>query len=249
MPQSVEENLQTNLCHSENRGSDLLSEQGAACASSQHVCSVMLTCSCHRIMLQLYMSADHSFHLEGLFHIIHAGTHFALPLLLPTQQRHPPTHSFALFLSHQFFPLIFHSPFLSLSVSLLHLQMSHPDQSHNSMQQNLHASPHPGGQTGPPLHHSGQSGQPLHHSGQSSQPPRQSQPQPQPQQPGQNSHPHSDLNFNPSSDGPMVQGAQDMPEPSLDVSVSALCGISYLLIANIVRCSCSHLFAVCSVVV
>uniref|UniRef100_A0A673CQ96 Zinc finger MIZ domain-containing protein 1-like n=1 Tax=Sphaeramia orbicularis TaxID=375764 RepID=A0A673CQ96_9TELE len=76
--------------------------------------------------------------------------------------------------------------------------ISHPDQSHNSMQQSLHASPHPGSQTGPPLHHSGQSGPPLHHSGQSS-------------------HPHSDLNFNPSSDGQMGQGAQDMPEPSLDL--------------------------------
>ena len=54
------------------------------------MCSVMLTCSCHRIMLQLYMSADHSFHLEGLFHIIHAGTHFAFPLLLPTQHLPPP---------------------------------------------------------------------------------------------------------------------------------------------------------------
>uniref|UniRef100_A0A673CSK7 Zinc finger MIZ domain-containing protein 1-like n=1 Tax=Sphaeramia orbicularis TaxID=375764 RepID=A0A673CSK7_9TELE len=81
--------------------------------------------------------------------------------------------------------------------------ISHPDQSHNSMQQSLHASPHPGSQTGPPLHHSGQSGPPLHHSGQSSQPPRH--------------HPHSDLNFNPSSDGQMGQGAQDMPEPSLDL--------------------------------
>uniref|UniRef100_A0A8C3G6J3 Zinc finger, MIZ-type containing 1a n=1 Tax=Cyclopterus lumpus TaxID=8103 RepID=A0A8C3G6J3_CYCLU len=71
----------------------------------------------------------------------------------------------------------------------------------------------------PPLHHSGQSGPPLHHSGQPSQPPRQSQPQPhqQPQQPGQNSHPHSDLNFNPSSDGQMGQGVHDMPEPSLDL--------------------------------
>uniref|UniRef100_A0A7N8XPK0 Zinc finger, MIZ-type containing 1a n=1 Tax=Mastacembelus armatus TaxID=205130 RepID=A0A7N8XPK0_9TELE len=83
----------------------------------------------------------------------------------------------------------------------------------NKKQPSLHAAPHPGSQTGPPLHHSGQSGQPLHHSGQSSQPPRQSQPQ----QPGQNSHPHSDLNFNPSSDGQMSQGAQDMPEPSLDL--------------------------------
>lgn len=119
-------------------------------------------------------------------------------------------------------PIPFLTPLLSLtlflplwlSVSLLHLQMSHPDQSHNSMQQILHASPHPGGQTGPPLRHSGQS----------SQPPRQSQPQPQPQQPGQpgqNSHPHGDMNFNPSSDGQMGQGTQDMPEPSLDVSVPA----------------------------
>lgn len=107
--------------------------------------------------------------------------------------------------------------------------MSHSDQSHNSMQQSLHASPHPGSQTGPPLHHSGQSGQPLHHSGPSSQPPRQPQPQPQPQHPGQNSHPHSDLNFNPSSDGQMGQAAQDMPEPSLDVSVPALDVLSYLV--------------------
>uniref|UniRef100_A0A8C6VVI0 Zinc finger, MIZ-type containing 1a n=1 Tax=Nothobranchius furzeri TaxID=105023 RepID=A0A8C6VVI0_NOTFU len=83
--------------------------------------------------------------------------------------------------------------------------MSHSDQSHNSMQQSLHASPHPGSQTGPQLHHSGQP----------SQPPRQQQPQPQ--HPGQSSHPHSDLNFNPSSEGQMGQGAQDMPEPSLDL--------------------------------
>uniref|UniRef100_A0A3B3BG22 Zinc finger, MIZ-type containing 1a n=1 Tax=Oryzias melastigma TaxID=30732 RepID=A0A3B3BG22_ORYME len=77
--------------------------------------------------------------------------------------------------------------------------MCHSDQSHSSMQQSLHASPHPGSQTGPPLHHSGQSGQLLHHSNQSSH------------------HPHSDLNFNPSSEGQMAQGAQDMPEPSLDL--------------------------------
>lgn len=193
------------------------------------------------------MSADHSFHLEGLFHIIHAGTHLAFPLFLSSHAS--PlllnTLSFILCLSHYMFFLIFHSPSLSLPVSLLHLQISHPDQSHNSMQQSLHASPHPGSQTGPPLHHSGQSGQPLHHSGQSSQPPRQSQPQ----QPGQNSHPHSDLNFNPSSDGQMGQGAQDIPEPSLDVSVSALCVIGYLLTANVVCCNSSHLFAACSVCV
>uniref|UniRef100_A0AAX7UCW5 SP-RING-type domain-containing protein n=1 Tax=Astatotilapia calliptera TaxID=8154 RepID=A0AAX7UCW5_ASTCA len=93
----------------------------------------------------------------------------------------------------------------------------YPGAGNEKQAQSLHASPHPGGQTGPPLHHSVQSGQPLHHSGQSSHPPRQSQPQPQPQHPGQNSHPHSDLNFNPSSDGQMGQGAQDMPEPSLDL--------------------------------
>lgn len=192
----------------------MLSEQGAACASSQHVCSVMPTCSCHRIMLQLYMSADHSFHLEGLFHIIHAGTHFAFPLFPPTH----PLLLLLLLLNTLSFALS--PPFSGFLSPLSHLQMSHPDQSHNSMQQILHVSPHPGSQSGLPLHHSGQSGPPLHHGGQSSQPPRQSQPQPQ--QPGQNSHPHSDLNFNPSSDGQMGQGAQDMPEPSLDVSVPAL---------------------------
>lgn len=186
----------------------------------------MLTCSCHRIMLQLYMSADRSFHLESLFHIIHAGTHFAPPLPSPLNTLSFPL-CVSLALSSSFFPLpsLLHCRSL---FALSHLQMSHSDQSHNSMQQqqSLHASPHPGGQTGPPLHHSVQSGQPLHHSGQSSHPPRQSQPQPQPQHPGQNSHPHSDLNFNPSSDGQMGQGAQDMPEPSLDVSVSALGAVS-----------------------
>lgn len=116
--------------------------------------------------------------------------------------------------------------------------MSHSDQSHNPMQQSMHVPPHTGSQSGPPLHHSGQSGPPLHHSSQSSQPPRQQQqqPQPQPQHPGQNSHPHSDLSFNPSSEAQMAQGAQDMPEPSLDVSVSCF---------GIVCYSCSHLFPVC----
>uniref|UniRef100_A0A3Q3WFL9 SP-RING-type domain-containing protein n=1 Tax=Mola mola TaxID=94237 RepID=A0A3Q3WFL9_MOLML len=140
----------------------------------------------------------HGQHASGPFHIIHAGTHSAFPLFPSTLSPSPPA----------FLNTFTHSPSpLWLSFSLLHLQMSHPDQSHNSMQQILHASPHPGSQTGPPLHHSGQS----------SQPPRQSQPQPQPQQPGQNSHPHGDMNFNPSSDGQMGQGAQDMPEPSLDL--------------------------------
>lgn len=172
-------------------------------------------------MLQLYTSADHSFHVEGLFHIIHAGTHSTFSLFLPTRPPSVNALSYTLRVSRYTFPLVSHSPYLSPSVFLLHLQMSHPDQSHNSMQQSLHASPHPGSQTVPSLHHSGQSGPPLHHSGPSSQPPRQSQPQPQSQQPGQNTHPHSDLNFNPSSDGQMGQGAQDMPEPSLDVSFSA----------------------------
>ncbi|CAL9687526.1 unnamed protein product [Knipowitschia caucasica] len=114
--------------------------------------------------------------------------------------------------------------------------MSHPDQTHSSMQQSMHASPHAGSQSGQPLHHSSQSGQPLHHSsqsgqslhhsGQSSQPPRQSQPPPahppppqpqqQQQQSGQNTHPHSELSFNPSSDSSLGPG-QDMPEPSLDL--------------------------------
>ena len=113
------------------------------------------------------------------------------------------------------------SHFSSLSP---HLQMSHPDHSHNAMQQGMHMSPHHVHQSGQSLHHGSQSGQSLHHGGQSGQPPRQSS-QPQSQHSGpqqQNSHPHSDLNFNPSSDGPMGQGAQDMPEPSLDVSVSCV---------------------------
>lgn len=106
------------------------------------------------------------------------------------------------------------------SPSLSHLQMSHPDQSHNSMQQSLHASPHPGSQTAQPLHHSGPSLQPHRQS----QPQPQPQSQPQPQQPGQNSLPHGDLNFNLPSDGPLGPGAQDMPEPSLDVSVWCFVG-------------------------
>ncbi|XP_058882369.1 zinc finger MIZ domain-containing protein 1-like isoform X2 [Acipenser ruthenus] len=77
------------------------------------------------------------------------------------------------------------------------------DQSHSSMQQSLHAPPHP----------SSQSGQPLHHSG----PPQQLR-QPLPQ-PGSNNHPHSDLTFNPSAlEGQAGgQGPPDMPEPSLDL--------------------------------
>ncbi|XP_072559894.1 zinc finger MIZ domain-containing protein 1a isoform X1 [Paramormyrops kingsleyae] len=86
--------------------------------------------------------------------------------------------------------------------------MPHPvstDQSHSSMQQGLHAPPHP----------SSQSGQPLHHSG-APQPPR----QPPPPQPGANSHPHGDLTFTPSSALEGQAGgsvAPDMPEPSLDL--------------------------------
>ncbi|KAL0964566.1 hypothetical protein UPYG_G00325720 [Umbra pygmaea] len=90
---------------------------------------------------------------------------------------------------------------------------SSTDQSHNSMQQqSLHAPPHPSSQS---LHHSGShSGQSLHHGGQSSQPARQQAPPPQPQQ-GPNSHPHGDLNFNPSGIEGQMSG--DMPEPSLDL--------------------------------
>lgn len=92
--------------------------------------------------------------------------------------------------------------------SLLPLQMSHPvsvDQSHASMQPGMHASPHP----------NSQSAQPLHHGPPSSQPPRQPPP---PQQPGQNSHPHADMTFNPDGQAG-GQGPADMPEPSLDVSI------------------------------
>lgn len=73
------------------------------------------------------------------------------------------------------------------------------------MQQGLHV-PHP----------SSQSGQPLHHSG----PPTQQSRQPPPA--ASSNHPHSDLTFNPSSalEGQAGgQGAPDMPEPSLDVSL------------------------------
>uniref|UniRef100_A0A672I971 Zinc finger MIZ domain-containing protein 1-like n=1 Tax=Salarias fasciatus TaxID=181472 RepID=A0A672I971_SALFA len=73
------------------------------------------------------------------------------------------------------------------------------DPSHGPMQQSLHASPHPGSQSGQQLHHSG--------------PP---QPSRQAQQPGPNSHPHSDLAFNPSSSLDSQAGS-DMPEPSLDL--------------------------------
>lgn len=93
--------------------------------------------------------------------------------------------------------------------SLLPPQMSHPasaDQSHASMQPGMHASPHPNSQTAQPLHHSGPP---------SSQPPRQPPP---PQQPGQNSHPHADMTFNPDGQAG-GQGPADMPEPSLDVSI------------------------------
>uniref|UniRef100_A0A3B3V1N4 Zinc finger, MIZ-type containing 1a n=1 Tax=Poecilia latipinna TaxID=48699 RepID=A0A3B3V1N4_9TELE len=63
-------------------------------------------------------------------------------------------------------------------------------------------------QLGPgPGHGPGPGQGPGGQSAQSSQPPRQSQPH----------HPHGDLSFNPSSDTQMAQGAQDMPEPSLDL--------------------------------
>lgn len=112
--------------------------------------------------------------------------------------------------------------------SFLPLQMPHPvsaDQSHASMQPGMHASPHPNSQSAQPLHHSGPP---------SSQPPRQPPP---PQQPGQNSHPHADMTFNPASDGqPGGQGPADMPEPSLDVSIhtnGCLFYASFISAANI----------------
>uniref|UniRef100_A0A671XNA8 Zinc finger MIZ-type containing 1 n=1 Tax=Sparus aurata TaxID=8175 RepID=A0A671XNA8_SPAAU len=70
------------------------------------------------------------------------------------------------------------------------------DQSHGPLQQGLHASPHPGSQSGQQLHHSG--------------PPQPSR------QPGPNNHPHGDLAFNPSSSLDSQAGS-DMPEPSLDL--------------------------------
>uniref|UniRef100_A0A672QA43 Zinc finger MIZ domain-containing protein 1-like n=1 Tax=Sinocyclocheilus grahami TaxID=75366 RepID=A0A672QA43_SINGR len=80
------------------------------------------------------------------------------------------------------------------------------DQSHASMQPGMHAIPHPNSQLAQPLHHTGPP---------SSQPPRQPLP---PQQPGQNSHPHADMTFNPAADGQAGgQGPADMPEPSLDL--------------------------------
>ncbi|XP_030019509.1 zinc finger MIZ domain-containing protein 1-like [Sphaeramia orbicularis] len=90
------------------------------------------------------------------------------------------------------------------------------DPSHGSLQQSLHASPHPGSQSGQQLHHSG----PPQPSRQAP-PPQQQQPPPPPQQQqqqqsGPNNHPHGDLSFNPSNslDG---QAGSDMPEPSLDL--------------------------------
>lgn len=83
------------------------------------------------------------------------------------------------------------------------------DQSHGPPLQSLHASPHPGSQSGQQLHHSG----PPQPSRQAP-PPQQQQQQQQP--PGPNNHPHSDLAFNPSSSLDSQAGS-DMPEPSLDL--------------------------------
>ncbi|XP_039645025.1 zinc finger MIZ domain-containing protein 1-like [Perca fluviatilis] len=79
------------------------------------------------------------------------------------------------------------------------------DQSHGPLQ-SLHASPHPGSQSGQQLHHSGPP-----------QPSRQAPPPQQQQQPpGPNNHPHGDLAFNPSSSLDSQAGS-DMPEPSIDL--------------------------------
>lgn len=108
---------------------------------------------------------------------------------------------------------------LSFDPSLVSLQIPHSagnDQSHGPLQQNLHASPHAGSQSGQQLHHSGPP-----------QPPRQAPPpqqqQQQQQQPGPNSHSHGDLSFNPSSSSLDNQAGADMPEPSLDVSSDHIC--------------------------
>lgn len=88
------------------------------------------------------------------------------------------------------------------------------DQTHGPLQQSLHASPHPGSQSGQQLHHSG----PPQPSRQAPPPQQPQQPQQQQlQQPGPNNHPHNELTFNPSS-GLDSQAGSDMPEPSLDVS-------------------------------
>ncbi|XP_041424911.1 zinc finger MIZ domain-containing protein 1 isoform X6 [Xenopus laevis] len=86
----------------------------------------------------------------------------------------------------------------SMQDSLPHVGNS--DQSHGSMPQGLHP-PHPGSQPGQPLHHGGPAPQPRH-------------------QQQAASHPHVDMNFNPSAvlEGqPGGPGAPDMPEPSLDL--------------------------------
>uniref|UniRef100_A0AAY3ZUM0 SP-RING-type domain-containing protein n=1 Tax=Denticeps clupeoides TaxID=299321 RepID=A0AAY3ZUM0_9TELE len=82
------------------------------------------------------------------------------------------------------------------------------EQPHNPMQPNLHGPAHPGNQSGQSLHHSG-----------SVQSSRQQPPQSQ-APPGTNSHPHTDLPFNPSNslDGQNVgHVVPEMPEPSLDL--------------------------------
>uniref|UniRef100_A0AAY4CKD8 SP-RING-type domain-containing protein n=1 Tax=Denticeps clupeoides TaxID=299321 RepID=A0AAY4CKD8_9TELE len=92
--------------------------------------------------------------------------------------------------------------------------MPHPsstESSHASMQQSLHAPPHPSSQSAQPLHHGGPPS-----SQQQLPPSRQAPPSQQP--PGPNSQSHgSELAFHPSEGQAGGQGAPDMPEPSLDL--------------------------------
>ncbi|KAK6329542.1 hypothetical protein J4Q44_G00015200 [Coregonus suidteri] len=101
-------------------------------------------------------------------------------------------------------PALSHPPDMAQDKALSHSMpdsIPHPansDQSHNLLQQSLHAPSHPGSQSGQPLHHSGPP-----------QPSRQQAPPPQQQQPGPNSHPqHSD---------PLEGLGGGLPEPSLDL--------------------------------
>ncbi|XP_045558246.1 zinc finger MIZ domain-containing protein 1 isoform X1 [Salmo salar] len=105
-------------------------------------------------------------------------------------------------------PALSHPPDMAQDKPLTHSMpdsIPHPantDQSHNLLQQSLHAPSHPGSQSGQPLHHSGPP-----------QPSRQQAPNPQQQQPGPNNHPqqHGD-----PLEG-LGGGLPDMPEPSLDL--------------------------------
>uniref|UniRef100_A0AAY4CMI0 SP-RING-type domain-containing protein n=1 Tax=Denticeps clupeoides TaxID=299321 RepID=A0AAY4CMI0_9TELE len=103
----------------------------------------------------------------------------------------------------------FYWHFLNMTWSMPH--PSSTESSHASMQQSLHAPPHPSSQSAQPLHHGGPPS-----SQQQLPPSRQAPPSQQP--PGPNSQSHgSELAFHPSEGQAGGQGAPDMPEPSLDL--------------------------------